>query len=137
MVIAPPNHKEKNRPPVKSDSKYLASSLNSGLRELVALEDGRMVTKAQAITERMINIAMFAESNTDAISASKFIFERVLGKAAVQKETEVKEMPKVILALKDDELDSMMKKASKEQPPEVEEEPCVLVQTEDGKEFLV
>lgn len=135
MIIAPPSVKNKNRP-IKTDSKYLATSLNSTLRELVATEDGRHITKAQAISERLVGIAMFAESNADAISASKLIFDRVLGKAAVQKEADTKEMPKVVIALKDDDLKSITDKANVPQQEIPEEEPVVLVGTEDGKEFL-
>lgn len=133
-IIAPPNEGMKR--PVKADPKFLATSLNSTLRELVVLEDGRRVTKAQAIAERLTNIAMCAESNTDSVSAAKLIFDRVLGKAAVQKTEDVQEMPKVVLALRDDDLDTMQKKASVKTVEPPEEDPVVLVETDDGHEYL-
>lgn len=132
-VIAPPS--EKKSKPVKADPKFLGTSLNSTLRDLVELPDGRVVTKAQAISESLVDIAMFAESITDRISASKLIFDRVLGKAAVQKNEDVQEMPKVVLALRDDDLEDISKKAE-EKISTVEEEPMVLAETEDGEYLL-
>lgn len=132
-VIAPPS--EKKDRPVKADPKFLATSLTGTLRELVVLEDGRRVTKAQAISERLVDIAMFAESNADSTSAAKLIFDRVLGKAAVQKTEDIQEMPKVVLALRDDDLETMSKKAEKDLKV-IEEEPVILAETDDG-EFLL
>lgn len=132
-IFAPPSeHKDR---PVKTDPKFLATSLNSTLRELVELEDGRTVTKAQAISERLVDIAIFSSSNADSVSAAKLVFDRVLGKAAVQKTEEIQEMPKVILALRDDDLNSMAKKAEKALP-EQEDDPAILVETNDGEYLL-
>ena len=132
-IVAPP--KEHADRPVKADPKFLATSLNSTLRSLVELPDGRKVTKSQAISEMLVDTALFAESTADRISAAKLIFDRVLGKAAVQKTEEVQEMPKVVLALRDDELEDISKKAENKLSV-IEEEPVVLAETEDG-EFLL
>lgn len=132
-IVAPP--KEHTDRPVKADPKFLATSLNSTLRSLVELPDGRKVTKSQAISEMLVDTALFAESTADRISAAKLIFDRVLGKAAVQKTEEVQEMPKVVLALRDDELEDISKKAENKLSV-IEEEPVVLAETEDG-EFLL
>ena len=83
----------------------------------------------------LVDTALFAESTADRISAAKLIFDRVLGKAAVQKTEEVQEMPKVVLALRDDELEDISKKAENKLSV-IEEEPVVLAETEDG-EFLL
>lgn len=132
-IVAPPKeHKDR---PVKADPKFLGTSLNSTLRDLVELPNGHIVTKAQAISESLVDIALFAESTADRISASKLIFDRVLGKAAVQKNEDVQEMPKVVLALREDDLEEISKKA--DAPLKViEEEPVVLAETEEG-EFLL
>lgn len=135
MIISQPPSANKDRP-VKQDSKYLSTCLNSVLRELVTTEDGRKLTKAQAISDRLVSIAIFSESNADSVSAAKLIFDRVLGKAAVQKDTDVKEMPKVILAMREDDLQQIEEKAGV-QITEEEEEPVVAVKTDTGDEYLL
>lgn len=97
IVEAPVTSYEKK--PVKQNKGYLNECLASSMRELTFTKDGRQITKAQAITERVVSIAMYAESNSDALAASRFIFERLGGKAAVMKDEEVKPMPMISFTL--------------------------------------
>lgn len=102
-IVAPPNKVTKQKNQVNAKGRgFLNECLASVMREMVQTEDGRFITKAQAVAERLSNIAMFAESNTDSIAASKFIYERLGGKASVMKDNEVRPMPKVVITLNDD-----------------------------------
>lgn len=134
-IIAPPST-GKDRP-VKSDKQFALNVLSAKMRELVNTEDGRQMTVAQAMAERLANIAMFAESNTDAIAASKLIYERVYGKAAVMKTEEVKPMPKVVFALNDMTLKEVNDSVNKPSTVEENDEVGILVETDDGQEMIV
>ena len=134
-IIAPPSTgKDK---PVKNDKQFALSVLSAKMRELVSTEDGRQMTVAQAMAERLTNIAMFAESNSDSIMAQKLIYERLYGKAAVMKTEEVKPMPKVVFALNDMTLREVDNSVNKNLPPEDNDEVGILVETDDGKEMIV
>lgn len=134
-IIAPPSTgKDK---PVKNDKQFALSVLSAKMRELVSTEDGRQMTVAQAMAERLTNIAMFAESNSDSIMAQKLIYERLYGKAAVMKTEEVKPMPKVVFALNDMTLREVDSSVNKSLPPEDNDEVGILVETDDGKEMIV
>ena len=134
-VLVPPN-KVNHKDVGTAKKTALADSLASKMRETVITDDGRCLTVAQAMTERLANIAMFAESNTDAIAAQKLIYERLYGKAAVQKDEDVKPMPKVIFNLNSDGMqkvqDSVNKKLEIENP---DNEPLVEIEI-DGKEYV-
>ena len=134
-IIAPPSTgKEK---PLKSGKQFALDVLSAKMREIVSTADGRQMTVAQAMAERLSNIAMFAESNTDAIAAAKLIYERVYGKAAVMKTDEVKPMPKGVFALNEMTLKEVNDSVNKQVPPEENDEVGILVQTDDGKEMIV
>ena len=75
-------------------------------------------------------IAINSSSNTDSIAASKVIFERIEGRAAVMDNNEVKEMPKVVFTCRDEDLQTVAKKIESD-------EEQVLVETEGGEEFIV
>ena len=102
-VIAPPEEKSIKQLST-TDKRFLAKSLVSELRAIETLADGRRLTKGQMLAERLINIACYAPSNTEAIMASKLIFDRIEGRAAVLENKEVKDMPKVVFALREEEL---------------------------------
>lgn len=85
---------------------YLTDALQSKTQALVKGENG-LVTAAQAMAERLVNIAIYAEANSDAISAQKLIYDRLQGKASVVKEDETKPMPKVVFSLTQDGLDKV------------------------------
>ena len=128
-VIAPPEENSV-RTLSKPDKRFLSKSLVSELRQIETTPDGRRVTKGQLIAERLIDIAINSSSNTDSIAASKVIFERIEGRAAVMDNTEVKEMPKVVFACREDDLETVAKKATST-------EDNVLVETENGEEFII
>ena len=85
----------------------LTEALSTNLSRLITTSDGRQMTAAQAMAERLVNISIFAEANSDAIAAQKLIYDRVQGKAAVMKVDETKPMPKVVFALTEDGLDKV------------------------------
>ena len=126
-------HKE-----IKNPRQSAISNLSAKMNELVSTDDGRTMTVAQAIADRLASIAMFAESNTDSIAASKLIYERLYGKAAIEKREDVKQMPKVVFALNDMGIEKV---AASVNIPTIEEEDTdnagILVQTDDGKEMIV
>ena len=128
-VIAPPEESSV-KTLTKPDKRFLSKSLISELRQVETLADGRRVTKGQLIAERLIDIAVNSTSNTDAIAASKVIFERIEGRAAVMDNNEVKEMPKVVFTCRDEDLQTVAKKIESD-------EEQVLVETEGGEEFIV
>ena len=135
-IIAPPSVGTDK--PVKQDKGFLKDALLASMRELVITEDGRKLTAAQAGAERLKNIWLYAESNTDSIAAGKLIFERLYGKAAVEKVEEQKEMPKVIFALNDTGLEKLNEVSKKELPEgENSDDAGILVKTDDGEELLV
>ena len=128
-VIAPPEEKSIKQLST-TDKKFLAKALVSELRAIETLADGRRLTKGQMLAERLINIACYAPSNTEAIMASKLIFDRIEGRAAVLENKEVKDMPKVVFALREEELSQVAKKAESEND-------SVLVKTDSGEEYIV
>lgn len=137
-VIAPPSINDRKEKKIKTDSSFLKAALISGVRDIISTDNG-MMTKAQGIAERLLNIALYAESNTDAIAASKVIFERIYGKAAIEKVEEAKEMPKIVFALSDTGLEKINKAVaeSNKEVDEDEQEIGVLAKTDDGEEFLI
>ena len=134
-IIAPPSV-GRNNTSVVTDKTFLKDALYAKTREIVMTDDGRQLSVAQALADRLLNIALYAESNTDSIAASKLIFERLYGKAAIEKTEETKEMPKVIFALNDTGLEKLNVAAAEAEPDKPEPEAKILVQTDDGKEFL-
>lgn len=134
-IIAPPTMaKEKKQ--TKVDNNFLKNALTSKMREVLSTEDGRQMNIAQALADRLVNIALFAESNTDAIAASKLIFERVHGKAAVEKVDETREMPKVIFALQETGIEKINQAARANLPLDDDSPPKCLVKSDEG-EFLL
>lgn len=133
-VIAPPTvEKDKKQ---SLDKGLLKTALFSKTREIITTADGSQMLVAQALADRLINIALFSESNTDSIAASKLIFERLYGKAALEKVEETKEMPKVIFALNETGLEKINEAAASSDGSKPESDPKILVKTDDGKEFL-
>lgn len=82
--------------------------------------DGSVTTYAEIMANRLVNIACFAESDKDAISAAKFLKEWMEGKSPVTDTTEKVEMPMVQFILKEPEVAMIEDKASR--PLEDEEE---------------
>lgn len=137
-IIAPPSvGRDKEIKSAKTNKAFLREALVASMREIVTTEDGRKMTAAQAGAERLRNIFLYAESNTDSIAAGKLIFERVYGKAAVEKTEETKEMPKVVFALSSAGIEKLNEAARSPSLTDSEDDDAkVLVQTDDGKEYL-
>lgn len=105
VISAPPTSGRRDRE-VKASKTFLSDALSSASRKLVSTEYGQM-TAAQAMAERLMNIAIYAENNTDAIAAQKLIYDRLQGKAAVIKQDESKPMPKVVFSLSEEGLEKV------------------------------
>lgn len=136
-VLAPPSISKKRE--VKASKNYLREVASSKLRELVRTDDGRMITKAEAMIERQMNIILYAESNTDSVSAFKGIKELVYGKAAQEKIEDTKETPRIIFALKEDEsrkIEDIAREAERT-PDNEEPETPFHVQIDSGEEMLI
>jgi hypothetical protein len=129
-VIAPPEENSV-RTLTKPDKRFLSKSLVSELRQIETLPDGRRVTKGQLLAERLIDIAINSNSNTDSIMASKLIFDRIEGRAAVLEHKEVQEMPKVVFACREDQLSTIAEKVNEDGSD------SVLVKTDSGEEYIV
>ena len=129
-VIAPPEENSV-RTLTKPDKRVLSKSLVSELRQIETLPDGRRVTKGQLLAERLIDIAINSNSNTDSIMASKLIFDRIEGRAAVLEHKEVQEMPKVVFACREDQLSTIAEKVNEDGSD------SVLVKTDSGEEYIV
>lgn len=137
-LIAPPSVSGKRQKSTSTSKSYLADALQAKLKQLVYTEDGRQIPVAQLMAERLCNIATAAESNADAIQAQKLIYERVLGKAAVQKEEDTRAIPKVVFTLTEDGLDKVNKSAEQIiKESEVEDDGDGLIVAEvEGRTFV-
>ena len=116
---------------VKADKAALASALQVRLNETFEDDNGTLRTVAQGLSERLVHIGLFGDDK-DAVSAMKLIFERTLGKAPVQKEEDKVDMPQVVIALKESEMEKLGEKLS-----EGGDEPLIGVKTDSGEEFLL
>lgn len=134
-VLVPPK-KTEHKDVGTGNKNVLADSLSSKMRETIITEDGRYITVAQAMTERLANIAMFADSNTDAIAAQKLIYERLYGKAAVQKDEDVKPMPKVIFSLNSDGIKKVEESVEKKLEIDNPDNEALVSVNIDGKEYI-
>ena len=77
----------------KVNKKFLDSSLADVAMKEISNTDGVQLTYAQALAQRIWNIALCGENDKDSITAAKFISERINGKPAVLKEEEkIKEL---------------------------------------------
>lgn len=129
-VIAPPEENSV-RTLTKPDKRFLSKSLVSELRQIETTRDGRRVTKGQLLAERLIDIAINSNSNADSIMASKLIFDRIEGRAAVLEHKEVQEMPKVVFACREEQLSAIAEKVNEDGSD------SVLVKTDSGEEYIV
>lgn len=136
-ISSPPIKTDRNKG-VKESKSFIADALQAKLRQVVLTDDGKQMTVGQLMAERLTNIAVYAESNTDAIAAQKLIYERVLGKAAVMKEEEKRVMPKVVFTLSEDGLDKVNKSAEQIiKEAEIEDDGEGLIVAEiDGRTFV-
>ena len=110
------------------------------LREVISDGDEYM-SVGQGIAKRLVNIALYAENNNEAIKAIKEINDRVEGKATIIQRDEKKALPQIIIAMDDEELSTINNRirSAKESDlnDEDDEESGFLVETEDGQEFIL
>lgn len=79
----------------------VSACLSTKMREVIETADGKQMSVAQAMVDKLINIALFAESNSDSLKAIKESLDRIIGKPAVANQEDVIEIPRIIFALKD------------------------------------
>lgn len=117
-LITPPNAPMTG---AKSKSKrILSDALINKLNESVLLPNGTTLSVAQAITERLVGIALYAENNKDATTAARIIFERMEGRCAVQDNTEQQELPAVVFKMSKKQESIIEEKAALAEPIEEE-----------------
>ncbi len=135
-VLAPPSKVNDRVKTPKEDKAYFSKTLAAQMKRLVTLEDGRQVTIAEAAAERLTSIALFAESNQDAIAAAKVIFDRTEGRPAIIKDDTAKPIPKVTIKLNGEQHDRVARLSEEESEEEGEEEdPKILFKFDDGREY--
>ena len=122
--IAPSFQKDKKAKRVLRDAVW------AKLNEEQIDGDGSVTTYAEIMANRLVNVACFAESDKDAISAAKFLKEWMEGKSPVTDSTEKIEMPMVKFILNEPEVAMIEDKAS--QPYEEEEELDSVIVSIDG-----
>ena len=122
--IAPSFEKDKKAKRVLRDAVW------AKLNEEQIDGDGSVTTYAEIMANRLVNVACFAESDKDAISAAKFLKEWMEGKSPVTDSTEKIEMPMVKFILNEPEVAMIEDKAS--QPYEEEEELDRVIVSIDG-----
>lgn len=122
--IAPSFQKDKKAKRVLRDAVW------AKLNEEQIDGDGSVTTYAEIMANRLVNVACFAESDKDAISAAKFLKEWMEGKSPVTDSTEKIEMPMVKFILNEPEVAMIEDKAS--QPYEEEEELDRVIVSIDG-----
>lgn len=104
--IAPSFQKDKKAKRVLRDAVW------TKLNEEQLDGDGSVTTYAEIMANRLVNVACFAESDKDAISAAKFLKEWMEGKSPVTDSTEKVEMPMVKFILNEPEVAMIEDKAS-------------------------
>ena len=124
--LAPPNHS-----PVqvtKQTDQQITSALRSMLKETFSDGD-KYMSVGQGIARRLVNIALYAQSDGDAIRAIKEINDRIEGKTTVVKRDEKKQLPRILIALDDEEISMIFKTGTS---------PCVVRPVEgDAYEYLI
>ena len=136
-VIAPPSRGREKKKEIKEDKGYFSRTLTAQMKRLVTLDDGRQLSVAEAATERLVNIMLYAESNQDAIAAAKIVFDRTEGKPAVIKDDTAKPIPKVTIRLNGEQYDKGRGLSEVEMEEDVfeEEEPKMRLEFDDGKVY--
>lgn len=128
-IIAPTQNTALAKKP-QGTKRILSDALIQHLSESVCTENGDYINIAQGIANRLCDIALFAESNKDATSAAKVIFDRIEGKTPVQNNEEKQVLPAVVFRLDNKEQSKVKELAALDEP---EEEPArVIVELDDG-----
>lgn len=119
----------------KESRHRLRDALLEKLTEEHVSDDGTIVTLMDAMAARLVNTACYAESDKDAISAAKLVYERLEGKAAVIDTSEKLEMPAVKFVLGDADVGRIESLAGRkgEQEEELPDKFVVSVEGMDGE----
>lgn len=117
----------------KKSKQVLRESIWSKLNEQYINDDGALTTFADIMAARLVNTACFAESDKDATTAAKLVFERIEGKAAVVDTSEKIEIPAVKFVLGDADVNLIEKNSSFQSEPE-EQLPDKIVVSIEGVE---
>lgn len=124
----------------KETDQQITQILRAKLREVITDGDNYM-TIGQGLAQRLVNIALYAENNNEAIKAIKEINDRVEGKATIVQRDEKKQLPRIIIAMDGDEIETVNQKLRNAKAEDFEdddiEEEGFLIETDDGQEYIL
>lgn len=124
----------------KETDHQITQTLRAMLREVITDGDEYM-TIGQGLAKRLVHIALYAENNNESIKAIKEINDRVEGKATIVQRDNKKQLPRIIIAMDDDELETVNQKLRSAKPEDLEdeeiEEEGFLIETDDGREYIL
>lgn len=121
----------------RGDRGALSSALAVRVNETFEDDGGTLRTAAQGIAERLVHIALFGDDK-DAVSASKVIFDRLVGRAPVQRDDKKVEIPRMVFALTESEVEDISRKAAGEsEDGDYDGSEPVAVRVEGEKEMLL
>lgn len=115
--IAPTFGTSKN---INNNRKLLSDALRTELAREIACPDGIYRTKAECIALRLVQTAISAESDKDASTAAKIVFERIENRVPIAQDKEEVVIPAIRFSFGDADINKISEKASKEieEPPE-------------------
>lgn len=103
------------------------------LNENYETPDGNQMSVAEAVVSRLVNTAVAAESNKDASTAAKLLFEYSMGKASVVEESGKEELPAVKITVSPESKEKLLELAQRtEFTEDVPEESKFIMETDDG-----
>lgn len=124
----------------KETDQQITQTLRAMLKEVITDGDEYM-TIGQGLAKRLVNIALYAENNNESIKAIKEINDRVEGKATIVQRDEKKQLPRIIIAMDGDELETVNQKLRNAKAEDFEdddiEEEGFLIESDDGQEYIL
>lgn len=137
-IIAPQEkrHEKKYAGSKKALSEAMSYAANEYVESPVT---GERITMWQAVVDRLYKTAIYAESDKDATSAAKVIAERLFGRAPVQKQEKMTEIPVVVLTPRDGELKAIQDKAELSEPDDdgIDDITPINITLENGEKMTV
>ena len=105
---------------VNSNRKLLSDALKAELSREIPCPDGIYRTKAECIALRLVQTAISAESDKDASTAAKIVFERIENRVPIATDKEEVVIPAIRFTFGDADINTIAEKASQEieEPPE-------------------
>ena len=109
-----------NSKSISTNRKLLSEALKAELSREIACPDGVYRTKAECIALRLVQTAISAESDKDASTAAKIVFERIENRVPIAQDKEEVVIPAIRFSFGDADINKTSEKASKEveEPPE-------------------